>query len=100
MRRTGVTHEFVHSPTELVHFVNRSSRTDGAATSEQRAFPSKEKQDIRPLPPGWASSVTIHQDVDLYIVGAGTRRGGHPASPPTARWTAARGTIMLNGPLW
>jgi quercetin 2,3-dioxygenase len=71
---TGITHsEFNHSPTAAVHLLQIWIIPDtlGLTPSyEQKAFPSTEKQGKLQLVAsrdGRAGSVTIHQDVNLYI---------------------------------
>lgn len=71
---TGVAHsEFNHSASESVHLLQiwiLPERTGLAPSYEQRAFPASDRRDRLCLAgsrTGRAGSVTIHQDLDLYL---------------------------------
>lgn len=101
---TGVRHsEFNHSPSEGLHFLQIWIEPDtlGLTPSyEQKAFPAQDQ------PSGWrliasrdgrAGSVTVHQDLNLYL---GRFAGGEQSPAPIARhaWLhLVRGTAKVNG---
>ncbi len=102
---TGVTHsEFNHSPSELVHFLQiwiLPERTGLAPSYEQRAFPAPEKQGQLRLVAsrdGREGSVTIHQQVDLYVTVLAPGATVTQRLPPgRSAWVqVARGTLRLN----
>jgi len=71
---TGITHsEYNHSSTELVHFLQiwiLPSKSGVTPSYEQKAFPEQEERGVLRLvasPDGREGSVTIHQDVNLYV---------------------------------
>jgi redox-sensitive bicupin YhaK (pirin superfamily) len=102
---TGVTHsEFNHSRSELVHFLQIWILPEQAGlppSYEQRAFPAAEKQGKLRLVAsrdGREGSVTIHQEVNLYVsVLAPGEVVTHLFTPGRHAWMqVARGSIMLN----
>jgi redox-sensitive bicupin YhaK (pirin superfamily) len=102
---TGVTHsEFNHSRSELVHFLQiwiLPERSGLPPSYEQRAFPALEKQGKLRLVAsrdGREGSVTIHQEVNLYVsVLAPGEVVTHLLTPGRHAWVqVARGSIMLN----
>jgi quercetin 2,3-dioxygenase len=103
---TGVTHsEFNSSQTEIVHFLQiwiLPEWTGLPPSYEQRAFPAAEKQGKLRLVAsrdGREGSVTIHQEVNLYVsVLAPGEAVTHRFTPGRYAWVqVARGAIMLNG---
>lgn len=91
---TGILHsEYNHSPSEPVHFLQiwiEPSQRDLAPGYEQKHFPPEERRDRLVLvasPEGRAGSLTIHQDVSLYVSaltpGAGLR---HELAPQRHAW--------------
>ena len=102
---TGVTHsEFNHLPCEIVHFLQiwiLPERTGLAPSYEQRAFPAPEKQEQLRLVAsrdGREGSVTIHQEVDLYVAVLAPGATVTQRLPPSrSAWVqVARGTLRLN----
>ncbi|WP_287128009.1 pirin family protein [Candidatus Cyanaurora vandensis] len=103
---TGVTHsEYNASTTDPVHLLQIwvLPAAQGLKPSyEQQAFPLAEKQGQLRLvasQEGRAGSVTIHQDLDLYVtVLALGETVTHPQRPNRHRWVhIARGTVNVNG---
>ena len=103
---TGITHsEFNPSRDEPVHFLQiwilPDARGLPPATS---SAPFADDGAARPLPlvasrDGRDGSVTVHQDVDVYVGAARRRRAvAHPLAPGRHAWVqVARGDVELNG---
>lgn len=103
---TGITHsEFNPSPSQSVHFLQIwiLPDRDGLPPSyEQKMFAAAEKQGRLRLvasPGGQDGSVSVHQDVRLYLshLAAGDTVM-HPIAPSRHAWIQiASGTVTLNG---
>ncbi len=103
---TGVVHsEWNHSKSESVHFLQIwiLPETRGIVPSyEQRAFAAHEVRDRLRLVAsrdGHDGSLTVHQDVALYVTHLATdRRVRHQIAPGRYAWVqVAIGSIVLNG---
>ncbi len=103
---TGITHsEFNPSRSEPVHLLQiwiLPEKLGLEPSYEQKTFPNKEKRGRLRLVAshdGRESSLTIHQDVDLYA--SILEKGGevtHTLSPGRHAWLqVARGVVSLNG---
>lgn len=103
---TGVSHsEFNHSPVEIVHLLQIwiiPAQRDLEPSYEQRAFPEAERRDRLRLvasSDGRDGSLSIHQDVDLYVsqLSAGAELD-LPLRPGRHAWLqVARGGVTVDG---
>jgi redox-sensitive bicupin YhaK (pirin superfamily) len=103
---TGITHsEFNHSRDEPVHFLQiwiLPERMGLPPSYEQRAFSTEEKRrQLRLVASrdGRESSVTIHQDVSVYLaLLAASEQVRHPLARGRHAWVQiVRGAALLNG---
>lgn len=103
---TGITHsEFNASSTETVHLLQIWILPDRRGLPpgyEQKAFPEAAKRGrlcLLASPDGAAGSVTIHQDVRLYValLDAGQAIAHAPGAGRHAWVQVARGAVTLNG---
>jgi hypothetical protein len=103
---TGVVHsEWNHSKTEPVRFLQiwiLPERRGLPPEYEQRAFEPRELRDRLRLVAsrdGREGSVTVHQDVALYVARLSAGKGArHALAPGRHAWIqVARGAVTLNG---
>jgi len=103
---TGITHsEFNASKSEPVHFLQIwiiPNERNIPPSYEQKAFPLEERRNRLRLvasPKGESGSVTLHQDVSLYVgnLSAGAKVA-HALHDGRGLWLqVARGIVSLNG---
>lgn len=103
---TGITHsEYNHSRTELVHFLQiwiLPSKTGVTPSYQQKAFPEQEERGVLRLvasPDSREGSVTIHQDVNLYValLEAGEELVYRIPAGRHVWLQVARGKVCVNG---
>ena len=103
---TGVRHsERNPSPSEGLHFLQiwiLPERSGLAPGYEQKAFPAAERLDkLREIasPDARAGSLTIHQDVRVFVASwSGEERVDHALAPDRHAWVqVARGSLEVNG---
>jgi quercetin 2,3-dioxygenase len=103
---TGITHsEYNHSATERVHFFQiwiLPEKNDLVPGYEQVFFPAEDKQGALRLVAsrdGRNGSVTIHQDVNVYVaLLEDSVEITHHIPPTRSAWLqVARGSVLLNG---
>ncbi len=103
---TGIRHsEFNDSQTEPVHFLQiwiLPEREGLPPSYEQKAFPVEEKRGRLRLiaaPDGREGAVTVHQDVNLYVmVLEPCESVNYRLAPGRQAWVqVARGAVTLNG---